>query len=114
MIKHNRWIGNHDGKTSNQYVDGYSSFNERCKADTQDLDDLIHWLEYANTGYPAARQSVEQEEHWAELLRDLQCEKLVKELEFNAYYYKCKCSVCDNTVSGRISTKQRQIHGVLE
>lgn len=34
------------------------------------LDGLLTWLEYGRTsGYPAARQSREQEEHWADLLR---------------------------------------------
>jgi hypothetical protein len=38
----------------------------------RDLNDLLTWLEYGRTsGYVAARESREQEEHWADLLREL-------------------------------------------
>lgn len=38
----------------------------------RDLNDLVAWLEYGRTsGYIAARESKEQEEHWAQLLREL-------------------------------------------
>ena len=77
-----RWVGSHGRVRSDESVNGNFSFNDRCHTDTQDIDDLIHWLEYANTGYPAARQSVDQEEHWAKLVKNLLCEKLVKDFKF--------------------------------
>lgn len=102
-MKYKRWIGSHDWETSNQSIDGYPSFNDRCKTDIQDLDDLVHWLEYANTGYPAARQSVDQEEHWGKLVRNLLCEKLIWELVFfGANTFRCKCTHCNHIIEGTI------------
>ena len=47
-------------------------FNERRINNKQNLHDLIRWLEYGKTtGYIAARQRKEQEEHWADQLKEL-------------------------------------------
>ena len=109
-MKYERWIGSHKWETSDESVDGNLSFNERRHTETQDLDDLIHWLEYANTGYPAARQSADQEEHWGKLVRNLLCEKLIK--EFDVFYdyalgsewykFECTCSNCNYGMRGSI------------
>ena len=109
-MKYERWIGSHNWETSNQSIDGYPSLNDRCKTDIQDLDDLVHWLEYANTGYPAARQSAGQEEHWAKLVRNLLCERLIKEfdvfhdyaLSSEWYKFECTCSNCNYGMRGSI------------
>jgi hypothetical protein len=106
-MEHKRWVGIHDWERSNDIIDGYPSFNERTQTNTRDLDDLIHWLEYANTGYPAARQTVDQEEYWAGLLRNLLCEKLIKELiVFDDNSFECKCSVCDARVRGWVHDEE--------
>lgn len=100
-MKYERWVGSHNWETSDQSIDGNLSFNERCHTDTQGLDDLIHWLEYANTGYPAARQSVDQEEYWAKLVRNLLCEKLIWELVFfKDNTFRCKCVHCHHIMEG--------------
>jgi hypothetical protein len=107
-MEHKRWIGSHDWKRSTDVVDGYPSFNERGKTETQDLDDIIVWLEYGITsGYIAARQSKGQEEYWAELLRNLLCEKLIKELIiFDNNSFECKCCVCDAVIKGWIHDEE--------
>lgn len=54
------------------------SFNERCKKNKLNLDDMIHYLEYAkDSGYSAARVNIEQEEYWASLIRHLLMDKVV-------------------------------------
>ena len=104
-MKYERWIGSHGCVSSDERVDGNLSFNDRSHTETQDIDDLIHWLEYANTGYPAARQSVDQEEYWAKLLRNLLCEDLVKHLVFfNDYTFECRCKLCNLKFNGDITT----------
>ncbi|MCK5386528.1 MAG: hypothetical protein KAJ39_05050 [Gammaproteobacteria bacterium] len=102
-MKHKRWIGSYEWETADQNIDRNLSFNERCHTETQDIDDLIHWLEYANTGYPAARQSVDQEEYWAKLIRNLLCEKLIKHLVFfDDSSYQCNCSHCNAIFRGTV------------
>ena len=102
-MKYERWVGSHNWETSDESVDGNLSFNERCHTETQDLDDLVCWLEYANTGYPAARQSAGQEEHWGKLVRNILCEKLIKELVFFEYNtFKCECTICNYIIRGTI------------
>ena len=109
-MKHERWIGSNDWETINESINGNLSFNERCHTETQDLDDLIHWLEYANTGYPAARQTVDQEEYWAKLLRGLLCEKLIKELHFlkDGCAFEFRCSKCNKLVRGLVYNKDKE------
>ena len=103
-MEHKRWVGSHGCVSSDESVDGKLSFNERCHTETQDIDDLIHWLEYANTGYPAARQTVDQEEYWAKLLRNLLCEKLIKNLAFfNNNTFECRCKLCNLKFNGTIT-----------
>ncbi len=79
MIK---WIGNSgEIKTTAEKDLTGTSFNERCKTNTRNLDDLINYFEYAkNSGYPAARVDVEQEEYWSTLLRHLLMEKVINDL----------------------------------
>ena len=102
-MKYERWVGSHNWKRSTDIIDGYPSRNERSQTDIQDLDDLVHWLEYANTGYPAARQSVDQEEYWAKLLRNLLCNKLIKNLMFyHDNTFDCKCTQCNHLMKGTI------------
>lgn len=100
-----RWIGSHDWKRANDVIDGYPSRNERSQTDTEDLDDLINWLEYGKTsGYIAARNSKEQEEHWATLLRNLLCKDLIKELMFfGDNTFRVRCALCNNELSGTIT-----------
>lgn len=107
-MKYERWIGSHNWETSNQSIDGYPSFNDRCKTDIQDLDDLVCWLEYANTGYPAARQSAAQEERWGKLVRNILCERLIQELVFFAdNTFQCKCVHCYNKMRGTIHIPEK-------
>lgn len=113
-MEYKRWAGKHDWKTANETmndsIDGDLSFNERCHTETQNLDDLIRWLEYANTGYPATRQTVDQEEYWARLLRNLLCEKLIKNLAFfNNNTFECKCKSCNLKFNGTITTDGKNI-----
>ena len=109
-MEHKRWVGSHGCVSSDESVDGKLSFNERCHTETQDIDDLIHWLEYANTGYPAARQTVDQEEYWAKLLRNLLCEKLIKNLAFfNNNTFECRCKLCNLKFNGHITTDGKNI-----
>ena len=106
---HERWVGSHGNwKRSNESINRYSSRNERSQTDTQDLDDLIIWLEYGKTsGNIAARQSQEQEEYWGKLVRNILCEKLVKELVFFKdgpfEYFHIICSQCGKTMCGSIT-----------
>lgn len=52
--------------------DSNLEWRKRAKTNTRNLDDLIHYFEYAkDTGYTAARVDLEQEEYWAILLRRL-------------------------------------------
>ena len=102
-MEYERWIGSHDWKRSDDVIDGYPSRNERNQTDTLDLDDLIHWLEYAHTGFPAARHSIQQEEHWAELIRNMLCEKLVHQLIFfEDNTFECRCNHCNNIIRGNV------------
>lgn len=107
-MEHKRWIGRHGNwERSNESVDGYPSRNERNKTDTLDLDDLINWLEYAHTGYHAARRTIEQEEHWARLLRDMLCESLVKSLIFwGEYRFGFQCKECYTINRGFINVAE--------
>lgn len=77
-----RWKGN-NGKverTSDVDLTG-TSFNERSKTNTRNLDDMITYLEYGKDSvYEAARVSKEQEEHWAMLLRHLLMDKVIDNL----------------------------------
>jgi hypothetical protein len=121
IMEHKGWVGSHDWKRSTDVVDGYPSFNERGKTETQDLDDIIVWqtetqdlddiivwLEYGKTsGYIAARQSKKQEEHWAGLIRNILCEKLIKELIiFDDNSFECKCCVCDAVIKGWVHDEE--------
>ena len=77
-----RWKGN-DGevKTTGEKDLTGTSFNERCKTNTRNLNDMIRYLEYAkDSGYPAARVDVEQEEYWAMLIRHLLMDDVVHNL----------------------------------
>lgn len=104
---HRRWIGSHDWKRSTDVINGYPSRNERSQTDTQDLDDLIIWLEYGKTsGYIAARQSKEQEEYWGKLVRGILCRELIIELKFfhdgPFNYFHIICSQCERTMCGSV------------
>jgi hypothetical protein len=49
-------------------------FNRQAQP-LRDLNELVDWLEYGKTsGFIAARESKEQEEHWAQLLGTLMAE----------------------------------------
>lgn len=68
-----KWVGKLDDKND--------EWRERAKNNTRNLDDLIHYLEYAkDTGYPAARVDIEQEEYWAILLRRLLMKEVIGNL----------------------------------
>lgn len=110
-MEHKRWIGSHEWKRSTDVIDGYPSFNERRKTETQDLDDIIIWLEYGKTsGYIAARQSKEQEEYWAGLIRNILCEKLIKELMFfSDNTFQFKCTHCNDILRGTIINDEKNI-----
>ena len=110
----NKWLGSEPCETTSESINGHPSFNERCHTNSQNIDDLIHWLEYANTGYPAVRQSVDQEEYWAKLLRNLICEHLIKDLVFfidNAFIFKC--SHCNAIVEGNITPEEMNV-GIIK
>ena len=107
-MKYERWIGSHNWERSTDIIDGYPSRNERSQTDIQDLDDLINWLEYNNTGYPAMRQTVKQEEHWGKLIRNLLCEKLIWELVFfKDNTFRCKCIHCHHIMEGTIHIPEK-------
>lgn len=109
-MKHTIWIGSHNWERSTDIINGYPSFNERTQTNTQDLDDLIHWLEYTHTGYPAARQSVKQEEYWAKLIRNILCEKLIKELVFfEDNSFQCRCCLCNDRIIGIVCVQNENI-----
>lgn len=109
-MKYKRWVGSHNWERSTDIIDGYPSRNERSQTDTQDLDDLINWLEYNNTGYPAMRQSVTQEEYWAKLVRNLLCKKLVRELVFfEDNSFQCRCNYCNDKILGIICIQGQNI-----
>ena len=100
---HERWVGSHGNwKRSNESIDGYPSRNERSQTDTQDLDDLITWLEYGKTsGNIAMRQSQKQEEYWGKLVRSIICEKLTEELAFfEDGSFEFICSQCGYITCG--------------
>lgn len=107
-----RWIGSNGitKKTSEKDLSG-TSFNERSKTDTRNLDDLIRYLEYSGQ---AARVDIEQEHHWALLLRDLlirdtitiktlteegyssfQCNKCGKYMEYRWYPHSDSFEIID-------------------
>ena len=58
-MEHKAWIKNWDG------------YRDRSVLQQRNLDDLIRWLEYNHTGFPATRCSEEQENFWAKQLRAL-------------------------------------------
>ena len=100
-MEYEKWVGSHNWNRADDVIDGYPSFNERCRTDTQDLDNLIRWLEYASTGYPAARQTICQEEYWAGLLRNLLCKELIKELMFfSNNTFRVRCALCNDELEG--------------
>ena len=110
----NKWVGSAPCEWTNESINGELSFDERSHTDSQNLDDLIHWLEYANTGYPAVRQSVDQEEHWAKLLRNLICETLINDLVFfidNTFIFRC--SHCNTIVEGNITAEGMNV-GIIK
>lgn len=75
-----RWIGSNGivENTGAKDLTG-TSYNERSKTRIKNLDDMIHYLEYAKySGEQAARVDVEQEEYWAKLLRHLLVEKIIQ------------------------------------
>jgi hypothetical protein len=52
--------------------DSVADLSRRICAESQNLHDLVSWLEYGkNSGYVASRQSKRQEERWADQLRQL-------------------------------------------
>lgn len=59
MIKNDLWKEGHDG------------YKERAQNDQRNLHDLVRWLEYHKTGFPASRCSTEQEQYWADQLKKL-------------------------------------------
>lgn len=95
-----RWIGS-GGEVKNTGVKDLTgtSHNERGKTRTENLDDMIHYLEYAKySGGQAARVDVEQEEYWATLLRHLLMEKFIyniypiyEERKIIGVVFHCNC-----------------------
>jgi len=77
-----RWKGSNDVVKRTSVIDlTGTSFNERHKTNTRNLDDIIHYLEYAkDSGYQAARVDQEQEEYWATLIRHLLMDKVIRNL----------------------------------
>ena len=55
-----------------RHTKNIKGFQERIKTNTQNLDDLVRWLEYGKTtGFTAIRNSREQEELWGLQLKEL-------------------------------------------
>ncbi len=108
-IKNKSWIGQRGtvmnltdvDRTGTSYMDRYSS-NKR------NLDDLINYLEYAkDTGFCAARADLEQEEYWAQLIRDMLMFDIISRGVFmyeDKEFKKCVGVTFRCTLCGYIST----------
>lgn len=116
-----RWIGSNN---PNGFDTAESGFNRRCKENRQDLDDLIHYLEYVkDTGRQATRVDIKQEEHWATLIRDLLVEKIIKNVTseglfglFGGSYeiVRYECAKCESPAWVSLDSKSKQIIAMSE
>ena len=92
------------------YLKGFEGFRERHKNQKLNLSDLVRWLQYTRTsGFPASRESEEQEIFWGDQLQELldglntatiQCVKCGKKYEINFDRWKYgetfHCYECHN------------------
>ena len=91
-------------------VDEYnpSEFNHRVIENKQTVDELIRWLEYRIvSGDSAMRMEPEQEEYWAQSLRNIKMRLSFDELIifYSTNQFEIKCMECDCKIKGGFVSK---------